>query len=141
MPQYPPPEEFILHDGLTFRVEWYYTDDGEMPARGCYLELPEGDQMRLLYLVKFMADRPFGSNRLPATMYRLEDAENKIYAFKPHAHRFFNFTTEGRAIILTNAYRKHSKKMTKQDLEKLAISATSRQDYLRRVREGTYYEN
>lgn len=140
MPQYPLPDEFILHLGPTFQVEWYYSVSGEMPGKDCYLGLSEGEQTRLLFLVKYMADRPFGNNRLPETMYRVEDKANKIYAFKPHAYRFFNFTTEGRRIIITNAYRKHSNKMTKADLEILAISAKYRQDYLRRIQEGTYYE-
>jgi len=140
MPRYPSADDFILHDGLTFRVEWYYSDSGEMPARDYYLNLSDGEQTRLLFLVKHMADRPFGSNRLPETMYRIEDKTNKIYVFKPNAHRFFNFTTEGRAIIITNAYRKHSNKMTRADLEILAVSAKNRQDYLRRTQEGTYYE-
>lgn len=141
MPQYPSFDDYVLHPGTTFRVEWYYTETGEMPAKADYLELSEGEQMRLLFIVRHMADRPIGSNRLPETMYRIEDKENKIYAFKPHAHRFFNFTTEGRAIIITNAYRKHSNKMTKADLKILAVAAKCRQDYLKRVREGTYYEN
>ena len=140
MPRHPSPDEFILHEGPTFRVEWYYYDTGEMPARVYFLNLSDGEQTRLLFIVKHMADRPFGSNRLPETMYRIEDKENKIYAFKPNAHRFFNFTTEGRAIIITNAYRKHSNKMTRADREILAISAKNRQDYLKRTQEGTYYE-
>lgn len=54
--------------------------------------------------------------------------------------RFFNFTTEGSVVIITNAYHKHSQKMTKQDLEELRIAGRYRQDYLRRGKEGTYYE-
>ena len=72
-------------------------------------------------------------------MYRVEERENKIYAFKPGGERFFNFTAEGRKIILTNAYSKHSQKMTKQGLESLEIAIKYKKDYLKRSREGTYY--
>ena len=142
VPTYPSPDDFIIHEGSSFRVEWYYSDSGDMPAKDYFdKELSDAEQGRLLHIMKYMADKPFGSNRLPESMYRIEDKENKIYAFKPNAHRFFNFTTEGRKIVVTNAYRKHSNKMTKADLEILAVSAKYRKDYLRRVHEGGYYES
>ena len=137
----PPVEEFVLHDGVNFRVEWYYTQAGEMPAKDYYLTLAPGTQDSLMHQVKFMSDRAFGSNRLPKTMYMLEDSENKIYAFKPQKQRFFNFMTEGRSIVITNAYQKHSQKMTAGDKKKLGVAAKCRLDYLKRVQEGTYYED
>jgi len=135
----PGPEEFIYYDGLTFRIEWYYAADGRMPGRECYLALDEIDQERLDKIVKYLADSPFGV-QLPKSLYRVEDAANKIYAFKPRAERFFNFIAAGRRIVITNAYRKHSQKMGKTDLDKLKTAAVHREDYLRRVGNGTYYE-
>ena len=110
-----------------------------MPALVYYKELREADQDRLDYMVKYLADNPIGT-RLPETMYRIEDRENKIYAFKPGSERFFNFMTVNKKIAITNAYHKHSQKMSRQDLEKLEISVKYRTDYFRRTREGTYYE-
>jgi hypothetical protein len=136
----PLPEEFLYYAGTTFTVEWYYTMSAEMPAREHYLGMDEVDQMRLDHMVKYVADKPFGT-LLPRTLYRIEDREHKIYAFKPRDERFFNFTTAGKKIIITNCYRKHSPKMGKGDLEKLAYAIRCRQDYLRRVREGIYYED
>lgn len=40
----------------------------------------------------------------------------------------------------SNAYHKHSQQMTKVDLESLKVAARYRQDYLKRVKGGTYYE-
>ncbi|OGR89449.1 MAG: hypothetical protein A3A86_03350 [Elusimicrobia bacterium RIFCSPLOWO2_01_FULL_60_11] len=97
------------------------------------------EQDRLDDMVRYLADSPFGTH-LPATMYRIEDREEKVYAFKPGDGRFFNFMTEGRKIILTNAYRKHSQKMMKQDLEALEIAIKYKHDRIRRLEEGTYYE-
>ncbi len=86
-----------------------------------------------------MADSPIGT-RLPKTLYNLEDAEHKIYAFKPKDHRFFNFVTVGRKIIIIDAYRKHSQQMTKKDINLLRTVITCKEDYLNRVKGGNYYE-
>lgn len=136
----PAPEDFVLFDGATIRIEWYYTTDGRMPAREHFLSLPELDQERLMTIAAYLAEAPMGT-RLPKSQYRIEDSANKIYAFKPRDERYFNFITAGRRIIITNAYRKHSQAMGKTDLDKLRTAVAYRQDYLRRVANGTYYEN
>lgn len=137
--KYPRAEEFVFYEGRTFVVEWYYSDAGRMPGRDCYLGLPDAEQFRLMYMVRLMADEPVGTI-LPSTLYRIEDKEDGIFAFKAGAERFFNFTTAGRKIIITNGYRKHSRRMTKRDRERLAAAVRFRSDYLGRVGEGTYYE-
>ena len=136
---YPRPEDILFHDGVYFSVEWYYTERGALPALEYYRRMPEIDQHKLKLLVKYLADSPFGT-RLPLSMYRIEDPDNRIFAFKPRGERFFNFTAEGSAVVITNAYHKHSQKMTRQDREQLRLAVRCRQDYLRRVKEGSYYE-
>jgi hypothetical protein len=136
---HPNPEEILLYDGAYFAVEWYYTQGGRLPALEYYRRMPEADQHKLKLLVKYLADSPHGT-QLPMTMYRIEDRANRIFAFKPRAERFFNFTTEGSAVVITNAYHKHAQQMTRQDAEELRLAGRYRQDYLRRVMEGTYYE-
>lgn len=138
-PVYPKSEEILLYEGPYFTVEWYYTENGHLPALEYYRRMMEVDQHKLKLIVKHIADNPYGT-QLPVTMYRIEDRHNKIFAFKPRSERFFNFTTEESAIIITNAYHKHSQKMTKQDAEELRIAVRYREDYLRRVKEGRYYE-
>ena len=136
---YPKHEDVLFCEGPYFTVEWYCTENGRMPALEYYQEMPEIDQHKLKLLVEYMANNPY-STRLPMSKYRIEDRDNKIFAFKPRAERFFNFTAEGATLIITNAYHKHSQQMSRQDLEELRIAVRYRQDYLRRVREGTYYE-
>lgn len=136
----PEPDDFVFSSGTNLRVEWCYTPDGRMPAREYFFSLPELDQERLEMIVKHLADAPLGT-RLPKSLYRVEDAANKIYAFKPRDERCFNFITDGRRIIITNAYRKHSRKMGRTDLDKLKTASAYRQDYLRRVGNGNSYEN
>ena len=139
MISYPEAEDVLYFNGRTFRVEWYYTEVGRLPGLEYYLALTEAEQDRLDHIVKYFADSPFGTT-LTSSMYRIEDSAHKLYALKPGAHRFFNFMSAGRRIIITNAYRKHSQRMAKPDLEKLKIAAAYRRDYLRHVEEGTYYE-
>lgn len=109
------------------------------PAREYYLGLQSQDREKLVRLVRHLANGPIGTI-LTKSMYRIEDRENKIYALKPGDERFFNFMTEGRKIVITNAYHKHSQQMTVLDLEKLDKAARYRRDYLRRVSAGSYYE-
>lgn len=136
---YPKPEDILLYRGKSFDVEWYYNQDGTLPALEYYRRMPEVDQLKLRWIVKHMADSPHGT-QLPLTMYRIEDKPNKVFVFKPRAERFFNFTTTEETIIITNAYQKHSQQMTKQDKEELRTAIRYREDYFRRVKEGTYYE-
>jgi len=137
---YPRPEEYLFYEGTSLRVEWYYTAAGRLPAYEYFLALDEADRERLKRIVRYIADAPFGMI-LPKTVYRIEDQAGKIYAFKAAAQRFFNFTTEGRRIVITNAHRKHSQKMGRNDREELASAVRCRADYLRRTQEGSYYEN
>ena len=139
-PVYPDPADVVYYAGATFRVEWYYTAEGRLPAYEQYRELPNEDQERLKKIVRYIANKPIGTV-FPKTLYRIEDAADKIYAFKSKDERFFNFMVTGRRIVITNAYRKHSQQMGKVDLDKLKIAAAYRSDYLRRVANGTYYEN
>jgi len=138
--EYPDPEDVLYYQGRLFRIEWYYTAAGDIPALDYYQSLGETDQERLDLMVKYLADNPPGTI-LPKTMYRVEDKARRIYAFKPRDERFFNFSAEGGRIIITNAYHKHSQKMSRADLEHLETAAKRRADYLNRVREGTYYED
>jgi len=60
----------------------------------------------------------------------------KIYSFKPQPNRFLSFFIEGRKIVITNAFRKKSDKIPKNE-KKRAIDY--RLDYLSRTEKGTYY--
>ena len=139
MRRYPRHVEFVFYEGRFFTAEWYYTDEGDPPGKRYYDGMGELEQDRLDDMVRYLADSPFGTH-LPTTMYRIEDREDKIYAFKPGGERFSTLRPKAEKIILTNAYSKHSQKMTKQGLESLGIAIKYKKDYLKRLREGTYYE-
>lgn len=140
MPPRPEYDDVLIHSGRHFTAEWYYAVDGCLPALDYYNTLTEMDQDRFDDMIRYLCETRPGT-LLPKTMYRIEDHSHKIYALKPRDERFFNFMTTGAKIIITNAYHKHSQQMTKSDLESLQIAVRCKQDYLRRVKEGSYYEN
>lgn len=131
--------EVLIHPGRHLTAEWYYTAAGRMPAREHYEALPALDQDRFDDMIRLLCETPPGV-LLPKTLYRIEDRAGRIYALKSRDERFFNFTTAGARVIVTNAYRKHSRQMTKADRVGLEVAARCRRDYLRRVGEGSYYE-
>lgn len=136
---YPDYDDVLIHPGCYLTAEWYYTMEGKMPARDYYEALAEVDQDRFDDMVRYLCGTRPGS-LLPKTLYRIEDHANKIYALKPRDERFFNFTTAGAKVIVTNAYHKHSQQMTKADLERLKAAVRYKNDYLTRVKGGAYYE-
>lgn len=132
------PDDYLIYHGRSFVAEWYFTEAGKMPARDYYSSLAAVDQERFDDLIVFFCDRPFG-DILPKQLYRLEDPDNRIYALKPNAERFFNFTTSERKIIITNAYHKQAQKLTRLAKAQLKVAAGCRADYIRRQGEGNYY--
>lgn len=132
-------DDVLIHPGRHLTAEWYYTAAGKMPARDYYEAMSEADQDRFDDMIRFLCDAAPGT-LLPKTLYRIEDRENKIYALKPRDERFFNFTTAGAKVVVTNAYHKHSQQMTRADLEELKLAVRYRNDHLTRLKEGAYYE-
>jgi hypothetical protein len=139
MAGWPDYNDVLIHSGRYFTAEWYYTADSRLPALDYYNALVEIDQDRFDDLIRYLCETKPGT-LLPKTLYRIEEHAHKIYALKPRDERFFNFTTIDARIIVTNAYHKHSQKMTKADLQCLKASVHCKQDYLTRSQNGTYYE-
>jgi phage-related protein len=130
----PKKEDYIFYQGEKFQVEFYFTETGEMPAKE-YLEKESlGVQVKLAALVKYIADHGILFNR---TKFRKVDSKENIFEFKPVDHRFFSFFYEGKKIIITNAYRKKSQKVSKRDLDK---AKNVKKTYTNRLKEGVYYE-
>jgi len=130
----PKQEEYILYRGEKFQVEFYFSEKGELPAKEYFDALDRQVEIKLLALVKYMAE--YG-RLFDETKFRIVDKRQKIYEFKPMAERFFNFFYEGKKIIITNAYRKKGKKVNKREL---ARAIDWKKDYDLRVKGGTYYE-
>lgn len=131
---FPKKEEYIFYRGEKFQVEFYFTETGELPAKE-YLEETSLDvKVKLAALVKYIAEQ---GQLFDQRKFRQVDPKEKIYEFKPLQYRFFSFFYEGRKIIITNGYMKKSQKISRKDLEK---AKNIREDYLYRLKGGSYYE-
>ena len=130
----PKKEDYIFYQGDKFQVEFYFTEIGKMPAKE-YFENENIDiQVKLAALVKYIAD--YG-RLFDKTKFRIVDSKDKIFEFKPRAHRFFSFFYKEKKIILTNAYVKKSQKVGKTHLER---AKKFKKSYIARLKGGTYYE-
>ena len=79
-------KEYVLYKGEKFTVEWYYTDKNKSQPFEYFNSLDSQQQMKLLYLVKRMADFGKISDK---TKFNFE--EDGIWAFKPKPDRFLSF--------------------------------------------------
>ena len=130
----PKQEDYIFYQGEKFQVEFYFTAKGELPAKEYFDSSERQVQIKLLALVKYMAEE---GRLFDETKFRSVDKREKIYEFKPMSERFFSFFYEGKKIIITNAYRKKGQKVDPRELTK-AINL--KKDYEFRVKGGVYYE-
>ncbi|MDH4263982.1 MAG: type II toxin-antitoxin system RelE/ParE family toxin [Spirochaetia bacterium] len=125
--------EYIAYVGEKFVIEWYYEDNSECEVLEYFETLNETAQNKLFYLLKRIGDFGIISDK---TKFRNEG--DLVFAFKPQPHRFLCFFTSGKKIIITNGFYKKTDKLPKEQKEK-AIKFMK--NYLKRVKEGTYYEN
>ncbi len=130
----PSMNDYIFYSGEKFQVEFYFTETGEIPVREYLEKTSETVQVKLAAIVKYIAEHGALFNK---KKFRLLDAKEKIYEFKPGGHRFFSFFYKSGKIIITSAYTKKSQKVSKKDLER---AKRLKRDYLGRVKGGVYYE-
>ena len=125
-------KEYIAYAGKAFQIEWYYSQSGKSQALDYAEGLTQKEQVKLINLLEVMGDigRIRGQDK-----FRNEG--DKIYAFKPQPHRFLCFFMSGQKIIITNAFHKKQQKLPKSEKDR-AVKAM--EDYQKRVKEGTYYE-
>ena len=129
----PKSEDYIFYQGDKFQVEFYFNEKGELPAKQYFDSAGHQVQVKLLALVKYMAEN---GKIFDDTKFRIVDKRQKIYEFKPKGERFFNFFYKGKKIIITNAYPKKGQKVNKRELNK---AIRLKKDYETRVRGGDYY--
>jgi hypothetical protein len=125
-------KEFVAYKGLKFTIEWYFDKNWESQPLNYLENLNAVIQQKVFYLFKRIGD--FG-HISDITKFRNEG--DQIFAFKPQPERFLSFFVKGNRIIITNAFRKKSDRLPLQ--EKLK-ALKCRNDYLKRVKESTYYE-
>ena len=120
-------ETCVIYIGQCFTLEWYYDINGFSQAYEYFISITADQRRKFLILVKRMGDFGKISDK---TKFRNE--EDKIFEFKPQPDRYLCFFIKGKKIIVTNAFRKKTDKLPKEEKMK---SLKYRQDYLDRNRE------
>lgn len=122
----------IAFEGEEFTIEWYFNEKGQSQALEYFRQQPKDMQRKLLNLVKLMGNH---GKIFDQTKFRYE--EDRIYAFKPQPDRYLCFFFRGKKIIITNAFMKKTQKLPQGEKDQ-ALKA--RDNFERRIKEGTYYE-
>ena len=125
-------KDYIAYKGSEFTIEWYYDANGKSQALEYLMNLDTSNQQKVFYLFKRLSDFGKISDK---TKFRNEG--DQIFAFKPKPDRFLSFFVRGKKVIVTNAFQKKSNKLPKDEKRK---ALEFRKDYLKRVKEGSYYE-
>lgn len=132
-------KQILIYQGKYLTAEFYKDIKDKIPALDYYNTLTKKERAEFFALLRRLTDRPYGEF-LPETKYRAEDKENSIYALKFSKNRYLNFTTTHKKIIITNGFRKKIQKLGKREKKSLEFAVNARLDYLKRVKEGRYYE-
>ena len=125
-------QKHIVYEGKKFTIEWYFNDKGKSSSRDYFLSLTPLRKDKALFLFKLMADL---GRILNIEKFRNEG--DQIFEFKPTPDRFLCFFVIGSKIILTNAFEKKTKKLPQKEKDK---ALKYRNDYLKRISKGNYYE-
>ncbi|MFZ4618754.1 MAG: type II toxin-antitoxin system RelE/ParE family toxin [Rectinemataceae bacterium] len=106
-------DESLVYAGSFFSIEWGDGPSKECQAREYYYALDEAGRAKALALFKRMAD----VGKIYDTTKFTQETK-KLYAFKPHPHRFFSFFIKGKRIIIVSAYQKQSQKAPAREVER-----------------------
>ena len=126
-------KEYIAYKGTKFTIEWYFDTNGKSQALEYLMNIDASMQRKVFYLFKRIGDYGKINDK---TKFRNEG--DQIFAFKPQPDRFLSFFTKRKKIIVTNAFMKKSNKLPKQEKIK---ALECRKDYMKRIEEGSYYED
>lgn len=126
---------YILCRGEKLQVEFYFSEDGRIPARELLESVSDRKvAVKLAALAELIADRAVVYDE---KKYRIIERKHRIFEFKILSYRFFSFFSSGGRVIITSGYRKGSKKVNKQELNR---AIRLKQNYTERVERGEYYE-
>lgn len=125
-------KDLVAWIGEKYVIEWFFTDQGKSLALEYFENLSVARKKKLVSLFMTMASigKIFNEEKFTSE-------GDQIFAFKPAPDRFLCFFFAGGKIIVTNAYEKKSQKMPRKEKER---SLKYKEDYIKRVAEGTYYE-
>ncbi|MDN5215570.1 type II toxin-antitoxin system RelE/ParE family toxin [Fulvivirgaceae bacterium BMA12] len=127
-----PEPEYIIYEGKSYQIEWYYSEKGKSQPFEYYKKLDAADRKKALKLFQMLAE--IGQIR---NEEKFRNEGDKIYAFKPQPHRFLCFFFTGSKVIVTNAFVKKQQKLPKAEKER---ALRLKIDYENRNKKGTYYE-
>lgn len=125
-------KQYLVYKGPSFTVEWYFSEKGESLALDYYQSLDRNQRKKFLFLVKRMGDFGKISDK---TKFNYEG--DQIYAFKPQPGRFLCFFMQEGKIIITNGFRKKQQKLPQGEKER---ALACKENYQKRIKEGTYYD-
>lgn len=127
-------KDSIAYSDIIYTIEWYFDESGKSQAQNYLLKLNPDMQKKVFYLIKRIGD-----NGKINDITKFRNEGDKIYAFKPQPDRFLSFFVKDKTIIIANAFRKKSDKLPENENEK-DKALEYREDYIKRVKEGKYYE-
>jgi hypothetical protein len=125
-------ERFIAYKGKEFTIEWYYNVKRESEALNYFDGLTLERKKKMARLLYVLGETGQIKNR---EQFTYED--DQIFAFKPQPDRFLCFFFSEAKVIITNAYEKKSQKMPPREKER---ALKFKADYIKRCKEGNYYE-
>jgi hypothetical protein len=125
-------ENFIAWQGEKFTIEWYFDAKNKSQALEYFNEMSVIGRERLTSLLITMADTGKIFNK-----EKFNNEGDGLFVFKPKPDRFLCFFFIGAKIIITNAFEKKRDKLLSREKEK---ALRYKEDYTRRVHEGTYYD-
>lgn len=126
------PKNFIAYRGPKFTIEWYYTENGKVPALDYFNSLDKQEKALAFRLFELMATE---GKILNIQKFRHEG--DGIYAFKPKPHRFLCFFFEGQKIIITNGFEKKRDDLPLNEKDR---AMRYQRDYEIRIKEEAYYD-
>lgn len=125
-------KEFIAYQGELLTIEWYHDEKGRSDALTFFNELSASQKRKTLMLFKRMGD--FGKI---SDVTKFINEGDKIFSFKPQPDRFLSFFWTGKKVVVTNGFRKKSKKLPKKEKE---LALKRKKAYCSKVEEGNYYD-
>lgn len=132
--------QYLVYEGEFFTIEFYFTEDLEIPIWSHYTNLSEEEKTDFFVRVQKLANSKPGTVH-PKTIFNLEDKQEKIYAIKFGQNRFCSFFAKDKRIIITNSYVKKSQKNTKKITDGGLKKAKSyKDDYETRSKNKNYYK-
>jgi hypothetical protein len=132
--------DLTIHVGRYRSFEWFWENDGSMPALDAYGALVMRDQDDFFASVEHWGGALPGS-RPAQSRVNTENKDPLIVAIKAGKQRFTSFREESGATWIVYAhYLKEGEKRDKTGDRVVAATVKAREQYFKRVDDGTYYE-